>query len=135
MSICVTDVGKIKALQLYLADALTLKLYSNNVTPSKLKVAGDFTEVIGGGYANFSLTFAHWVIIGGSPGRADYDELKTFSFTGVTTGPGTIYGYFVVDAGGVLRWAERFPVVPFTPILGSFIKLIPRFSAGSIFAD
>jgi hypothetical protein len=135
MSICVPNVGKIKALELYLADPLTLKLYSNNVTPNSLKVAGDFTEVVGGGYANFVLTFAHWGITGGSPGRALYDEIKQFTFTGPTTAPGTIYGYFVVDAGGVLRWAERFPVTPFTPINGSFIRAIPRFSAGSIFAD
>lgn len=135
MSICVTNVGKIKTLELYLAANLTLKLYSNNVTPNSLKVAGDFTEVIGGGYSSFTLTFAHWVITGGSPTRGLYDETKQFTFTGLTTSPGTIYGYFVVDAGGVLRWAERFPVAPFTPINGSFIRIVPRFSAGSIFSD
>jgi len=135
MSIVVTNVGKIKALELYLADPLTLKLYSNNVTPISSKVAGDFTEVIGGGYASIILTFAHWIIAGGSPAAGTYDSTKQFTFTGPTTGPGTIYGYFVVDAGGVLRWAERFPVTPFVPVNGSFIRAIPRFSAGSIFSD
>lgn len=108
---------------------LTLKLYSNNVTPGASDTAATYTEVAGGGYINLPLTFANWGITPGNPAVALYNAAQDFNFTGATTTPGTIYGYFIVNAsGGLLVYAERFPAgnVPFTPGNGSLIRLTPR---------
>lgn len=106
---------------------LFLRLYSNNITPGETDTAATFIQVAGGGYAIITLTAADWVITPGAPTIAVQTQ-KTFSFTGPTTAPSTIYGYYVVDGAGVLKWAERFPGanVPFTPTNGSVIRITPR---------
>ncbi len=137
MSICVPSVAKDICLADFLAGTLTMKLYRNNETPNVASIAEDFTEITGGGYTDFDMTFANWEISPNSPSRALYTSRYVLQFTGPTDTPGTIYGYYVIDSNGVLRWAERFPAasVPFVPINGSVIKIRPRFSAGSIFND
>lgn len=137
MSICVPNVGKQQALEDFLNATLTLRLYSNNLTPSSVDTIASFTEVTGGGYASVPLVFANWDYTLGSPTRANYTERFTFQFTGVTTGASTVYGYYVTDSSNIVRWSERFPsaVLPYTPINGSIIRIRPRFSAGSIFND
>lgn len=137
MSICVPDVAKDIALSDFLNDTLTMKLFRNNETPNPLSIAEDFLEVSGAGYADFPMIFANWEITSGSPSRALYNVRYTLQFSGATNAPGTIYGYYVLDSNGVLRWAERFPAaaLPFTPQNGTVIKIRPRFSAGSIFND
>lgn len=43
-----------------------------------------------------------------------------------------IFGYYVVDAGGVLRWAERDPNGPVAIVnVGNAYTVTPRFSLGS----
>lgn len=132
MTLVVPNVGEVLALELYLESVdLTLKLYSNNITPAETDTAATYTVVAGGGYADQVLDKDEWTIVAGAPSAGTYNFTIDFDFTGVTNAPGVIYGYFVVDAAGVLRWAERFPagVVPFTPILNSLIRFIPRFEA------
>lgn len=128
MSIVVPNVGEEIVLDKYLDEPLTLKLYSNNYTPVEGSTNANFTEVAGGGYAAKTLAVANWVVTPGDPTVALYAQ-QTFAFTGPTTAPGTIYGYYVVDALNVVRWAERFPAanVPFTPVAGSSIRITPRF--------
>lgn len=128
MSIVVPNVGEQIVLQGYLQSGpLTLKLYSNNYTPVEGSTAANFTEVVGGGYVAKTLATAGWTITAADPSFALY-AAQTFGFTGPTNAPGTIYGYFIVDALNVVRYAERFPsaVVPFTPISGSSINITPR---------
>lgn len=109
---------------------LSLRLYSNNYTPVEGSTLAAFTEVIGGGYAAKTLIAANWTNTAGDPSFGLYAQ-QTFSFTGPTSAPSTIYGYYVVDAANVVRWAERFPGanVPFTPVAGSSIRITPRFEA------
>lgn len=131
MTLVVPNVGEVENLELYLkSEDLFLRLYSNNVTPGESDTAATYTQVAGGGYAQKTLTAASWVITSGNPSFGSY-AAQDFTFTGVTSAPGTIYGYYVVDAGGILRFAERFPagVVPFSPILNSLIRVTPRFEA------
>jgi hypothetical protein len=113
---------------------LKLKLFSNNYTPIKTSDVTDFTEVAGGGYAEITLDKDEWTITPLDVSTATQAE-KTFTFTGATSAPGTVYGYYVVDAGGVLLWAERFSaiVVPFTPENGSTIAITPRITGESLF--
>jgi hypothetical protein len=136
MSLVVPDTIEVEVLTTLLTPALTLRLYSNNATPDHSSSAATFTEVSGGGYANKPLTFANWGIVAGDPSIATYNANQIYTFTGPTDAPGSIYGYYVTrNSDGHLMWAERFPVanVPFIPIAGSQILILPKFSAQSLF--
>lgn len=124
----VPNEGEVVLAQEYLTDEdLTLKLYSNNVTPGESDTAATFTEVAGGGYVAKTLDKDEWTIVGGNPTNATQAS-KDFSFTGITTAPSTLYGYYIVDALNKIRGAERFPeaVVPFEPVNGSLIRINPK---------
>lgn len=136
MSLIVPDALEVEILTEKLTPDLSLKLYGNDVTPDGTTDASAFTEISGGGYADKPLTFGHWDITEGDPSIAVYDTTQNWTFTGVIGGAGTIYGYYVVrDSDGVLMWSERFPSgnVPFSPIAGSIINVLPRFTAQSEF--
>lgn len=131
MAIVVPNVTEVAVLTWFLkTEDLFLRLFSNNVTPSETDTAATFTQVTGGGYSQITLDKDDWTITSGDPSFGTQAQ-KTFSFTGPTGAPSTIYGYYVVNGAGVLQWAERFPGanVPFTPIAGSSIKITPRFEA------
>lgn len=121
--------GEVASLKRVLAPNLSLKLYSNNLTPIETTTTGSFTEVSGGGYVAKTLTFANWGFITGDPSYGLYNAVQRFLFTGTTAVPGTIYGFYVVDPNGVTLWCERFPeeVLPFSPIFNSIIDIIPRY--------
>lgn len=125
MSLAVSAAYKVTILQSLLNQTLTLKLYSNNVTPTSDNVAADFTEVVGGGYAAKTLEYVTWTIL---TGIASYNTIQTWTFSGATNAPGTIYGYFIVDGSGILVWAERFPgaQIPYTPSTTLPISFYPR---------
>ena len=137
MSIVVPIVGKDLVLSNYLNATLTLSLFGNNLTPDRNTTLASITEVTGGGFVPIPLLFANWVITSGSPSRAQYNTKFTIQFTGPVGGLGTVYGYYVKDSLGNLRWLERFPTasIPYVPINGSLIKIRPRFSVASIFGD
>lgn len=136
MSLIVPNELETEILTDKLNTALTLRLYGNNVTPTGTTTAGAFTEIAGGGYTNKALTFGNWTITSGDPSTAVYNTTQEWTFTGVIDAPGTIYGYYVTrNSDGKLMWSERFPsaIVPFSPIAGSIIRVLPRFSAQSQF--
>lgn len=129
MSIVVSNVAEVAALTKILKTTnLFLRLYSNDVIPGETDTAVTFTQVTGGGYAVKTLIAASWVIVSGAPSTGTYAQ-QTFTFTGVTDAPGSIYGYYVINTLGILQWAERFTAGLFTPIAGSTIKITPVFSA------
>jgi hypothetical protein len=130
MSLLVPDDAEVLALQEILNNGLVLKLYSNNIVPAETDVAGTYTEVSGGGYASVALPYVGWTISSGDPSYGLFAQ-QVFTFTGATAAPSTIYGYYVIDNLGNLRWAERFveSILPFVPIKGSTIKITPRFEA------
>ena len=136
MGLVVPDVLEVETLNNVLGSPLTLRLYSNNKVPAGGDNAAAYTEVAGGGYASFPLTLANWNIVAGTPSAATYNAVQIWTFTGVTNAPGTIYGYFVTrNSDGKLMWAERFPAasVPFNPVAGSIIRILPKFTVGSQF--
>lgn len=114
-------------------DAWELKLYSNNRTPGLTDQASDFTEVIGGGYVDVNLNKANFSVAAGNPSEALYSAFQDFTFTGATGGPGTIYGYYIIDGAGNLVQAERFPSAqtPITPVNGTLIRIKPKITAAS----
>lgn len=115
-------------------DVWELKCYSNNKTPALTDDATDYTEVTGGGYVAIVLDKNDFVVTPGNPSQALYNAFQDFLFTGATGGPGTVYGYFIVDGAGNLVQAERFPAAqaPITPINGTLIRVTPKITAGSV---
>lgn len=117
-------VGKTEILEKLLAQDLTIKLFSNNVTPADSDTAATYTEVAGGGYSSKTLTGGSWTIV---DDLASYAQ-QEWDFTDATDAPGTIYGYYIVNGSNVLIGVERFPsgVLPFEPVDGSTIKITPK---------
>lgn len=131
MTLYVPEVGEQHMLEKILNQNLHLHLFSNNHTPAAGDTVSSLTEVAGGGYAVVTLTYANWTIAGGDPGVALYNSFQDFLFTGATSGPGTVYGYYVTTSDDLtLLYEERFPPgdVPFSPILDSLIRVKPRFT-------
>ena len=135
MALKVPDAIEVEVLTTLLTPAHTLRIYGNNRTPADGDVASDYTEISGGGYANKPLTFANWSIVAGAPSYAVYTS-QTWIFTGPVAGPNTIYGYYITrNTDGKLLLAERFAsaVVPFAPVNGSKIVVLPKLTAESQF--
>lgn len=134
MALVLSDVGANTILEAFFNNTwpaggkdLTLKLYCNNYTPLDSSTAGSFTEASGGGYAAKTLSNGSWTVsnVGGIR-QAAYAQ-QTITFTGALTTNTTVYGYFVLDADGVLVYAERFSV-SFTPANnGDAMKITPVF--------
>jgi len=136
MSQVVPDALEVEVLTELFADAMTMRIFGNNTTPVGTSVTGDFTEIAGGGYAAKALLPGDWSIVSGDPSYSVYSSTQTWTFTGPINAPGTIYGYYVTrDSDNKLMWAERFSsgIVPFSPIGGSVIKVLPKFTAQSAF--
>ena len=136
MSLIVPDAVEVIVLNFLLTNALTIRLYGNDKTPAHGDSTAGYTEIAGGGYANKPLIFANWSVVAGQPSQAVYSDTQVWTFTGVINSPGSVYGYYVTrNSDSQLMWAERFPtaLVPFNPIEGSIIRVLPRFSAQSLF--
>lgn len=134
MTLYIPQASLVALLTDILGESFTLKLFSNNITPAVTDTAASYTEVSGGGYATKTLTAANWIITPGDPSVALYNAVQDFNFTGTTTAPGTVYGYFIIRVSDLtLVYAERFPPanVPLTPVNGSLIRLTPRITAGN----
>ena len=134
MGFVVPNAQEHEVLTAILTPALTLRLYGNNVTPNATSQTSDFNEIAGGGYANKPLTLANWTIVEGNPTEATYNAIQQWTFTGPINAPGTIFGYYVTrNSDSKLMWAERFPAanVPFSPIVGSLVGLLPRYDTQS----
>lgn len=108
----------------------TMKLFATNVTPTQTSSAGSFTWATGGGYADKTLINGSFTVTpANDPSDAVYAE-QTWTFTGPLTTNGTIYGYAILDADGVLLWAET--IAAFTPVNnGDQLKITPRFQLSS----
>lgn len=133
MTLLVPNVGENIALSYLVGKTTTVRdliyrLFATNVTPAETDTAGSYTEAAGGGYASKTLTGASWTITNGAPTSADYAQ-QTWTFTGVLTTNGTVFGYYVTrvtDADLVL--AEAF--TSFTPTNnGDQILLTPKITA------
>lgn len=112
------DIIALKALLNHTApEDLSVRLFTNNVTPAQTDTEASYTEAAGAGYAAKPLTASSWTFqegTGTSVGTASYTTL-TWTFTGPLTGNAIIYGYYLTqDSSGKLLWVEAAPS-PFQP--------------------
>jgi hypothetical protein len=113
MAVVFTNAAETVALKAFLnktaGENLVLRLYSDDQTPAKTDVAGDYTEVSGNGYASIELLPATFTFTDGDPSTAAYPQ-QTFGFSGAA---GNIYGYYVTQkTTGALMFANRFSNAP-----------------------
>lgn len=132
MTSVIPQVGQVAALTELTALSLTLKLFSNDITPGVTDVASDYTEVTGGGYASIVLSSGSWGITPATPSVALYNAFQDFNFTGAIGGSGNVYGYYIVN-GSILIQAERLPSgdIPFTPVNGTLLRIKPRITCAT----
>lgn len=105
---------------------LTVKLYINNITPSDTDTAGTYTEATFTGYSAVALTAGTWGAASG--GIITYGAQIAFTCSGASSN--SVYGYFIVNAGGTLLWSEKDASAPFTIAnSGDAVKLTPTISA------
>lgn len=113
MAVVFTNAAETVALKAFLnktpGEDLVLRLYSDDQTPSKTDVAGDYVEVTGNGYTAKTLSPNTFTFTDGDPSTAAYPQ-QTFGFTGAA---GNVYGYYVTQAtSGALMFANRFSNAP-----------------------
>jgi hypothetical protein len=107
MSITITNIAKQKFLENFFSvENLTLKLFSNDVTPSSTDDSDSFEEFSGGNYSSVELNSSEWNI---TSSDVFYPQIN-WSFENVS---GNIYGYYIVDENDSVIFAERFPNAPY----------------------
>lgn len=137
MTLVVPDVAEVNGLSVWCGKIVTpqvpwtLRLYSNDVTPSNGNTFASFVEVVGGGYARFTLTAANWSATPGSPSVIQHPS-HTFTFTGSI---GFTYGYYIVDSTDQVVLAERFPGAPISIVPPLTITITPRLTMASVSGD
>lgn len=107
MAVVFTDTAKQNLLENFFStESLTLKLFSNNVTPSPTDVSTSYVEFSSGNYSSVELNSSEWNI---SSSEASYPPID-WSFTDAS---GSIYGYYVVNQDDDVIFSERFPNAPY----------------------
>lgn len=86
-----------------------LRLYTNNLTPSKATVIGDITEATEAGYSAITLVGTSWTIATSLGVNSATYALQTFTFTEAVTA----YGYYITTQDDELLWVERFSDGPY----------------------
>lgn len=94
------------------AGSWRMKLFQNNLTPDPTNVVGDFTESTFTGYAS---------VLFGVLGADTWDGVNfkwtctvpSFNYTGTGVSNQNVYGYYIIDGGGVLVASKRFAGAPF----------------------
>lgn len=100
-----------------------LRLFNNNLNPTKNTVIGNVTQASEAGYSAITLLGSSWSVASLSGiNSASYSE-QSFTFTTEAT----IFGYYVTTIDGSLLWLERFSTAPYIlPAGGGEIAITPR---------
>lgn len=105
---------------------IEVRLFQNDIAPTKATVVGDLTEATFTGYAAITtLAFADAVYDDDNDGLLVATETMTFTSTGSAI-TNTCYGYYLVDGNGNYLGAERFPVPQDFAVAGDSISFVPR---------
>lgn len=94
--------------------ALNLKLFKNNHTPTAADDETDYTEADFTGYADVELTEATWSATPGTPSTIAYGTPETFA-SSADQAAQSVYGWYLTQVtSGKLVAAERFSAaIPF----------------------
>lgn len=109
---------------------LTIKLYVDDKTPGDGDTAAGFTEMSTHGYSAKTITPGDWTVADDAGVAVATAVEQVWSFTAAA--PVTVFGYYVVDAAGVLRWAERLNSNFIVEFAGDTAKITPKFSLASL---
>lgn len=134
MSLKVPDLSERRLLDLLSAAwAVTIRLFKNNTTPGDGDTAASYTEADFNGYS--SQAAAGWSAASGDGVGRAFTQATQLVFTKAAGGTtNLIYGYYAVDGGGNLLWAERDPNAPIPMVsTGDEYKVTPRFTFKSEF--
>ena len=106
------------------AEFITLRLFQNNHVPLLSDTTADYTQADFSGYSGGQpIVWGVAFINGSKQGEIDGVLLiETHDAGGVAN---TIYGVYVVNGAGNLRYAERFPAPISMSALGDQIKYVP----------
>lgn len=126
MALVLVDQGENGMLTAFFAQAMTLRLFTNNYTPIETTTEAAVTEAVGNGYTAKPLAGGSWTISGSSPTQAAFAQ-QIFTFTGAL---GNVYGYYVTrDSDSKLMFAEKFTDGPYNIVNnGDQIKVTPQFT-------
>jgi len=92
---------------------LTMRLYTNNYTPTPNSATAAFTELAQSGYSAQTLSGGGWTLTDDTTGtNGDYPNV-TFTWT-TSSGPISVYGYFVLDGSLNFVGGESFSTGPIT---------------------
>lgn len=112
-------------------DGLGIALFKNNFIPTSNSVLADFTEAAFPGYAPGTIIMSTPAFLNGQ-GRAEADaDLVTFTATGASAE--MIFGFFLYDAGLVVRYAERFNAPQPMTVAGAALDVGVKFTEVSEF--
>lgn len=110
----------------------TLRLFVNNIVPAVGQLAADYLQPAGSWYSPILLN-AWGVPFVNPANQAEIDEIvRTWTASGTVVSE-SVYGYYVVNPGGILVWSELAPSGPIpmnTP--GNVVSLTPRLYAGAL---
>jgi len=113
-------------------DSLTMKLFTNDITPDRDTVVADLTEAAWTGYAGQGLSFGEWNNAG-FIGHVAFLSAPDRTFANTSASPVTTYGYWIETSGGEILVCSRFDPAPktldaltgeldVTPIIASFSR-------------
>lgn len=119
-------------LERFNAEGFLLALYRNDVYPSYSSSATDFLPATFGGYSG-PVVLDLWDAVGVEwvqPRAVGLHPEVTFTADGTVAG--LVYGYYVVDALGELRFAERDPSAPISmSSSGQLYRVNPHYTRRS----
>lgn len=107
-------------------EAPTIRLFSNDFSPSENSVVGDFTECAFTGYA--AVAGATWGTVGDDVDGSVYVSTDSAEFK--STGSAVqenAYGWYLTDAAGTALYAfQRFDEPVYFADLGDVLTLVPK---------
>lgn len=106
----------------------SVHLFKNDINPSNLDVVGLYDEATFSGYASINLTMGAAYLNAYAIGEVD-STLNSFTSTGASP-VNTVYGAFILDAGGILVCAERFDIPRVVMASGQVIEYTLRMTQG-----
>jgi len=111
----ITKMGYKKALEKFIDDTFTFKLYVNNYIPTYDTKLNDLVELDTSVYTPITVNKNDWSNVNITTNSISITLGKdlTFTFSAVPTSNNTVYGYFVVDSDNNLIMVERLSS-PFT---------------------